>query len=153
MRTLALITSLLLCCTTLHAEDLLAPDGRAFDPASGRDTRNYPPDPQVQFQHIALDLRMPDPMNRSFTCTETITFRTPQRLKPKFFGPQSGNPAPWRVGFGRHFGVKLAVLWAVESGLPLISDGSKQLKSLRKLTRKGRATNVMHITWFDPECI
>jgi hypothetical protein len=32
------------------------------------------------------------------------------------------------VGFGRHFGVKLAVLWAVESSLPLISDGSKRFK-------------------------
>src|SRR4051794_8987931 len=35
-----------------------------FDPASGRDVRNYPPDPQVDFQHIKLDLRMPDPMSR-----------------------------------------------------------------------------------------
>src|SRR3954469_10893702 len=50
-----------------------------FDAATGRDVRNYPPDPQVDFQHIKLDLRMPDPMSRSFTCTETITFRTTQR--------------------------------------------------------------------------
>src|SRR3954451_3113152 len=50
-----------------------------FDSASGRDVRNYPPDPQVDFQHIKLDLRMPDPMSRSFTCTETITFRTTER--------------------------------------------------------------------------
>src|SRR5690349_8078507 len=50
-----------------------------FDQASGRDVRNYPPDPQVDFQHIKLDLRMPDPMSRSFTCTETITVRTTQR--------------------------------------------------------------------------
>ena len=66
---------------------------------------------------------------------------------------RAGTATPLRVGFGRRFGVKLAVLWAVESGLPLISNGSKHFKSLEKLTGKGKATNVMHITWFDPECI
>ena len=64
-----------------------------------------------------------------------------------------GTPRRLWVGFGCRFGVKLGVLWAVESSLPLISDGSKHFKSLRKLTGKGEATNVMHITWFDPECI
>src|SRR4051794_15197009 len=45
-------------------------------PTSGKDTRRYPPDPQVDFQHLKLDLRMPEPMTRSFDCIETITFRT-----------------------------------------------------------------------------
>jgi hypothetical protein len=58
-----------------------------------------------------------------------------------------------RVGFGWRFGVKLGVLWAAGSGLPLINDASKSFKWLRKLTGKGKATNVMHITRFDPECI
>ncbi|CAN5482933.1 M1 family aminopeptidase [soil metagenome] len=52
---------------------------KPFDPATGRDTRQFPRDPQVIFQHIALDILMPDPMNRSFTCDETIKFRTPGR--------------------------------------------------------------------------
>lgn len=51
-------------------------DGRKFDPADGTDPRQYPPDRQVDYTHVKLDLRMPDPMSRSFTCTETIGFRT-----------------------------------------------------------------------------
>jgi hypothetical protein len=38
------------------------------------------------------------------------------------------HPVAERVGFGRRFGVKLAVPWAVERGLPIISDGSKLFK-------------------------
>jgi len=42
-----------------------------------------------------------------------------------------------RVGFGRRFGVKLGVLWAVEAGLkPSYGDG-KRFKWLRKLTGMG----------------
>jgi hypothetical protein len=41
-----------------------------------------------------------------------------------------------RVGFDRRFGVKLAVLWAEELGLPPISYGSKRFKWLKKLTGK-----------------
>ena len=52
---------------------------RPFDPATGRDTRQYPRDPQVHYQHTALDLVMRDPMSRSFTCDETIKFKTPGR--------------------------------------------------------------------------
>ncbi|MGH7176362.1 MAG: M1 family aminopeptidase [Tepidisphaeraceae bacterium] len=55
---------------------------RAFDSVTGRDTRNFAPDPQVDFQHIKLDLRMDDPASRSFTCEETITFKTPHRAIP-----------------------------------------------------------------------
>jgi aminopeptidase N len=54
-------------------------DDRAFDPLGGRDARNFPPDPQVDFTHLKLDMQMPDPASRSFTCDQTLTFRTPQR--------------------------------------------------------------------------
>ena len=42
---------------------------------------------------------------------------------------------------------------AVEDGLPIISDGGKRFNWLKKQTGKGEATEVMHITWFDPGCI
>src|SRR4051794_14698567 len=73
------ITCLVLLAVALIPSNLLADDGRPFDPGTGQDTRNYPPDPQVAFQHVKLDLHMPDPMSRSFTCVETITFRTTER--------------------------------------------------------------------------
>ena len=50
-------------------------EGGGFDTVRGRDVRNFPPDPRVQFKHIKLDLRMEKPESRSFTCTETITFK------------------------------------------------------------------------------
>jgi aminopeptidase N len=59
----------------LAASTALA-DGRPFDPTLGTDTRNYPPDPVVDFEHLALDLVMDDPMSKSFTCDETLTFHT-----------------------------------------------------------------------------
>jgi aminopeptidase N len=64
----------LLLSFALHSTALA--DGRAFDPNLGTDTRNYPPDPQVDFENLALDLVMDDPMSRSFTCDETLTFHT-----------------------------------------------------------------------------
>lgn len=51
-------------------------DGRDFDATMGRDPQNYPPDPQVDFLHLKLELRFEDPLTRSFTATETLTFRT-----------------------------------------------------------------------------
>ncbi len=51
-------------------------EGRAFDPAVGGDVRNYPPDPQVRFQHMRLELRFDDLTSRSFKCTETLRFAT-----------------------------------------------------------------------------
>jgi aminopeptidase N len=65
-------------CADEQVWDQLAPDGRAFDAVSGADPRNYAPDAQVDFDHIQLNILMPDPMSRSFTCDETITFRTTQ---------------------------------------------------------------------------
>ena len=48
------------------------------------------------------------------------TFRPPQRLKNQDFSGSRhrGTELARRVGFGGGFGVKLAVLWAEESGLP-----------------------------------
>src|SRR5689334_675290 len=71
------ICSLILCL--LIVPPLRAADGRPFDPVTGRDTRNYPPDPEVDFQHIRLDIDMRDPLSRSFTANETISFHTPLR--------------------------------------------------------------------------
>ncbi len=42
-----------------------------------------------------------------------------------------------RVGFNPRFGVKLAVLWVVESGLPPVSEGGKHFKWLKKTDREG----------------
>jgi hypothetical protein len=39
--------------------------------------------------------------------------------------PTAATESAWRVGFGGRFGVKLAILWAEESGFPLICDGRK----------------------------
>lgn len=47
-----------------------------FDKLTGADPRSYPPDPQVDYLHIKLELDFADPMSRSFTCVETITFQT-----------------------------------------------------------------------------
>ena len=46
--------------------------------AGGEDgsPRQFAPDPQVDYQHLKLDLRMPDPKSKSFTATETLTFTT-----------------------------------------------------------------------------
>lgn len=54
-------------------------DGKAFDPQTGRDTRSFPPDPQVRFKHLKLDLTFDDFMTKSFRATETLTFETAGR--------------------------------------------------------------------------
>src|SRR4051794_37728483 len=72
MKRFIALAALLLCSTTLLAD-------KPFDPLTGRDTRAYPPDPQVNFSHIALDIKMPDPLSRAFTCDEVITFAAPNR--------------------------------------------------------------------------
>lgn len=47
--------------------------GGAFDAVSGREYRNFPPDPQVQFQRMKLALRFEDMTSGRFTGTETLT--------------------------------------------------------------------------------
>ena len=47
--------------------------GGAFDAVNGRDHRNFPPDPQVQFQRMKLALRFDDMTSGRFTGTETLT--------------------------------------------------------------------------------
>ncbi|MCA9243642.1 MAG: HEAT repeat domain-containing protein [Phycisphaerales bacterium] len=49
-------------------------NGRPFDATDGRDPRNYPPDPQVDFTWLALDIDFSQPETRSFSCEETIRF-------------------------------------------------------------------------------
>jgi aminopeptidase N len=121
-------------CADEQVWDQLAPDGRAFDAVSGADPRNYAPDAQVDFDHIQLNILMPDPMSRSFTCDETITFRTTQhgisRLKLDGAGLQvqsltdaDGKALDWRsddqtltIRFPKelaaddHYGVKIHYL-------------------------------------------
>lgn len=54
-------------------------DGRGLDAATGSDPRNYPPDPQVDFLHLKLDIACEDPASESFVATETLTFQTLER--------------------------------------------------------------------------
>lgn len=58
-----------------------------------------------------------------------------------------------RVGFGPRFGVKLAGYGLWRAASQRFFDGGKRFKWLQKLTGKGKAADVMHITWFDLECI
>ena len=74
-----LIPALLLVLTlaaTATGQARNRPDAAA--PTGGTDgpTRQFAPDPQVDYQHLKLDLRMPDPKSKSFTATETLTFTT-----------------------------------------------------------------------------
>mgnify|MGYP001047754741 CR=1 FL=1 len=62
-----------------HRHAAAAADGRSFDPATGRDVHNYPPDPQVRFEHLQLELRFNDLASRSFEGVETLRFQTLQR--------------------------------------------------------------------------
>jgi aminopeptidase N len=46
----------------------------AFDEATGRDLRNYPPDRIVDYLHMTLDMRFEDIEQRNFTATQTLRF-------------------------------------------------------------------------------
>ncbi len=46
----------------------------AFDEATGRNLRNYPPDRVVDYLHMTLDMRFEDIEQRHFTATETLRF-------------------------------------------------------------------------------
>ncbi len=50
--------------------------GRPFDASVGRDPRNYPPDPQVDFTWLQLDIDFSEPLTRAFSCEETLRFTT-----------------------------------------------------------------------------
>src|SRR5688572_19942010 len=84
MRHLIVALCALFCVALLRADEhcighdhsAIGADGRTFDPKTGRDTRQYAPDAQVDYLHLKLDLRMDDPAAKSFTCTETLTFKT-----------------------------------------------------------------------------
>jgi hypothetical protein len=60
--------------------------------------------------------------------------------------------AQW-VGFNLRFGVKVSMLWAVESGLVPVDGGSNRFKSLGKLAGRVKPPKVMQITLTDPERI
>ena len=47
--------------------------GGSFDAATGRDHRNFPPNPQVEFRRMELALRFEDMTGGRFTGTETLT--------------------------------------------------------------------------------
>jgi len=47
---------------------------KAFDEATGRNLRNYPPDRIVDYLHMMLDMRFEDIEQRRFTATETLRF-------------------------------------------------------------------------------
>ncbi|MBL8878391.1 MAG: HEAT repeat domain-containing protein [Phycisphaerales bacterium] len=59
-----------------RAQAAIAADGKPFDAVTGREVRNFPPDPVVNYEHLALDMVFADIMSRSFTCNETLTFTT-----------------------------------------------------------------------------
>lgn len=59
-----------------RAQISLAAEGKAFDSVTGREIRNFPPDPVVNYEHLTLDMLFADIMSRSFTCKETLTFST-----------------------------------------------------------------------------
>ena len=47
--------------------------GGAFDATTGRDHRNFPPNPQVEFRRMQLALRFEDMTGGRFTGIETLT--------------------------------------------------------------------------------
>lgn len=84
-----------------------ATDGRTFNATTGQETRNFPPDPVVDYQHLMLDMTFADIMSRSFTYRETLTFKTlytplarleldAVRLKIDSVTDLTGNPLSYR---------------------------------------------------------
>jgi aminopeptidase N len=55
----------------MEGEAVAAP---AFDEATGRDRRNYPPDRKVDYLHMKLAMRFDDLSEKRFTATETLSF-------------------------------------------------------------------------------
>ena len=48
-------------------------------PASPSDARRFPPDPQVNYKHLKLQIRMDRPQSKRFQAIQTLTFTIPQR--------------------------------------------------------------------------
>lgn len=44
----------------------------AYDPATGADFRNFPPDPLVRYEHMRLDITVPALEDRAFTAVQTL---------------------------------------------------------------------------------
>ncbi len=87
---LAALAACIFVVHAIHADELcgraagqLAAEGRRFDPIEGRDPRNYPPDPQVRFEHLRLELDFEDLTSRSFRARETISFTTLEAPLPR----------------------------------------------------------------------
>lgn len=61
-----------------------------FDPVTGRDLRNYPPDRLVDYRHMRLSIVIPDMNQREFSATQVLIFEpianplTTLRLNAKF---------------------------------------------------------------------
>jgi hypothetical protein len=73
-------------------------------------------------------------------------------IRPNATGSMALYGAQW-VGFNRRFGVKVSILWAVESGPVPVYDVSNRFKSLRKLLGRVKPPKVIQITLTDPEHI
>ncbi len=58
----------------LH-RNLITGDPLRWDAATGNDARNYPIDPQADFQHMTLEIDIPDMDSPQFTASETLTFQ------------------------------------------------------------------------------
>ena len=59
------------CILSGEAGAFLAAD-RVFDSVIGKDTRNYPPDMQVDFDHLKLEIDMPIPERYAWSPVEDI---------------------------------------------------------------------------------
>src|SRR5687767_6556836 len=49
------------------------------DTVEQKDLRRFPPDPQVNYKHLKLEIDMPKPESKAFRAVETMTFVTPGR--------------------------------------------------------------------------
>ncbi len=81
--TILLLVSIALCASAIaddrcvHDEHLSQhADGRVFDPSSGRETANFPRDVRVDYQHLKIELSMPEPHKRTFAARQTLTFKS-----------------------------------------------------------------------------
>lgn len=57
-----------------RSEDAAVEAAKAWDEATGRNRRNFPPDPVVDFLHMTLQMRFENLNDRKFTAEEKLTF-------------------------------------------------------------------------------